>query len=91
MESTQVPLTPFSIEVDGVIAEVLEVMEHILFGSYTSYSVSLRLHYKGIKTKVFTLDCKDLKDLLNKLKIEISKIKFFEIALGFNELRRLIT
>lgn len=91
MERKEIPITPFYIEVDGAVAEILEVLEHKLFGTYQLYTVSMRLIYKGIKTKVFSLDCKDFKDLLNKLKIEVTKIKFFEIALGFNEMRRLIT
>lgn len=78
-------------EVDGVVAEILEAIEHKIGGETFGYTVSLRIIYKGIKSRVFPLDCRDLNDLVNKLKIEITKLKFFEIALGPAELRRLMT
>ncbi|MEM1530983.1 MAG: hypothetical protein QXI27_04235 [Nitrososphaerota archaeon] len=91
MSSTRVLLTPFYIEVDDAVAEVLEVLEHKIAGEVIGYTVSLRIIYKGMKSRVFPLDCKNMNDLLNKLRIEVTKLKFFEMALGQAELRRLMT
>lgn len=91
MASETLHLLPIYLEVDGVVAEVLEILEHKIDVKPIGYTVSMRITYKGIKSRVFQLDCKDLKDLINKLKIEISKLKFMELVMGLPELRRLIT
>uniref|UniRef100_A0A7J3JQ20 Uncharacterized protein n=1 Tax=Ignisphaera aggregans TaxID=334771 RepID=A0A7J3JQ20_9CREN len=91
MTSETIHLLPIYFEVDGVVAEILEILEHKFDERIIGYTVSMRIMYKGIKSRVFPLDCKDLKDLINKLKVEISKLKFMEIVLGLPELRRLIT
>lgn len=91
MASIEVRLLPTYLEIDGIVVEVLEILHHKLSEDYHLYTVSARINYKGIKSKVFSIDCKDIKDLMNKLKIEITKIKFMELVLGLPELRRIIT
>lgn len=91
MSPEEINLLPLFLEVDGFTVEILEVLEHRIFDTIHGYSFSLRINYKGIKSKIVSIDAKDLKDLINKLKIEITKIKFFEIVYGLPEVRRLIT
>ena len=91
MSSTDISLLPIFVEVDGVVAEIVEAMEYTLFGQIKYYIFSVRINYKGIKSRVFPIQAKDLKDLINKLKIEVTKLKFFEIVYGLPEVRRMIT
>lgn len=91
METSTFNIPPFSIEVDGFQVDVLEVLKTQLISGDTWYHVVVQINYKGIKSRRYTLDVKNEKDLLNKLKIEITKVKFIEYAYGINELKRLIT
>lgn len=91
MTNKTIQVLPLYLNVDDVVVEVLEVLEHKIDGQLLCYTVSMRLRYKGIKSKVFAIDCKNMGDLINKIKVEISKLKLFEIVMGFPELRRIIT
>lgn len=91
METNTFHITPFFIEVDGVQVEVLEVLKSQLISGDTWYHVVVCIHYNGIKSRRYSLDVKDIKDLTNKLKIEITKIKFIDYAYGIDEVKRLIT
>jgi len=83
-------LPPFFIEVDGIPVEVLEVLKSELISGDTWYHVVVRIIYNGIKSRRYTLDVKDIKDLTNKLKIEITKIKFIDYAYGIDQVKELI-
>jgi len=73
------------------MAEVLEAIEAPDVPTGKSYLVVVRLAYKGIKSRPFSIPAKDMRDLINKLKIEVSKLKFMELVMGLPEVRRLIT
>jgi hypothetical protein len=91
MESTVIQLPPFSIQIDDCEATVLEVLKTSLVGGVTWYHVVVQLNYKGVKSRRFTLDVKDEKHLINRLKSEVTKLKFIEYASGLAEVKRLIT
>jgi len=78
-------------EIDGVTVEVLEVLKHQLISGDKYYTVALRIHYKDIVSKIFNLTVKDEEELKNKLKIEITKIKFMEYAYGLKYVKGVIT
>jgi len=83
-------LLPIFLEIDGVPVMLVEVSkQNPVFGD-PYYIASVRIHYKGIVSKVFPLQVKDETDLKNKLKVEITKIKFIELMYGLEEVRRLI-
>jgi len=73
------------------MAEVLEAMETSDLATGRSYLVVVRLVYRGIRSRPFSIPAKDMGDLINKLKIEVSKLKFMELVMGLPEVRRLIT
>lgn len=91
MEASRLQIPPFSIEVDGHVFDVIEVLKTQLLNGETWYHVVVRLNYKGIKSRTYTLDVRSEQDLINKLKAEVTKVKFMEYAYGIDELRRLIT
>lgn len=78
-------------EIDGVLVEVIEVLKHQLISGETYYTVALRIHYKDIISKIFNLSVKSSEELKNKLKIEISKIKFMEYTYGLKYVKGVIT
>lgn len=91
METTKLHITPFSVMVDDVPVRILEVLKTSLDPENPWYHVTVQITYKGIKSRIYTLDVKNMKDLIKKLKIEITKIKIIERAYGREELRRLIS
>lgn len=84
-------IPPFFIEVDGVFVQVIEVLKTSLVSGESYYHVVVSVNYKGIKSRRFTLDVRNEKELVNKLKVEIAKIKMIEYCYGLSEVRRLIS
>jgi hypothetical protein len=91
MESASFQIPPFFIEVDEIPVTIIEVLKTTLISGETWYHVVVQINYKGIKSRRYTLDVKSEQDLINKLKIEITKIKVIEYTHGLPEVRRLIT
>jgi hypothetical protein len=90
METTKIHATPFSIMVDDVPVTILEVVKSELDPNNPWYHVVVQIIYKGIKSRVYSLDVRNTKDLVKKLKVEITKIKMLEYIYGKEELKRLI-
>lgn len=90
METTNIIIPPFSVDVDGVLVDVLEVSKQRLPNGDVWYIVSCSIRYKGVKSRVFPLFVKDELDFKNKIKIEITKIKMMELVLGLEEVKRMI-
>jgi hypothetical protein len=91
METNTLQIPPFFIEVDGCQVQVLEVLKDELISGETWYHIFISINYKGIRSKRYSIDVKDIKDLVNQLKSEITKIKFTDYAYGIDEVRRLIS
>lgn len=91
METHRFQIPPFSIKVDGYLVDILEVLRRELVTGDVLFFVVVQIHYKGITSRRYTLCVRDEKELENKLKIEITKIKFIELAYGLKEVERLIT
>jgi hypothetical protein len=79
-------ITPFFIDVDGVAVQIIEASKT----SFGEYIVSVRIIYKGIHSRVFPLPVQNTDDLMNKLKVEISRVKFIEYMFGIEEVKKLI-
>ena len=91
MEKPRITLPPFYVEVEGARALILEVSRAEAVPGDVWYIVSTQLEYKGIRSKTFTLQARSEEDLLNKLKMEVTKLKFMELAYGTEFLRRVMT
>jgi len=70
------------IVVDDAKVEVLEVIKYTMPNGEDRYHVVCRLYWRGIRTRPFFLDAKDMNDLRKKLEIELSKIKILYIIGG---------
>ena len=77
-------------EVDGIPVQLVEVTKQTLTTGEEWYIASVKIIYKGIHSKIFPLFVKDIQDLVNKLKVEITKIKFIDYAYGIEEVKRLM-
>jgi len=91
METITFHIPPFFIEVDGCKVEVHEVLKSELISGDVWYHVVVSIEYKGIKSRRYSIDVKDIKDLTNKLKIEITKIKFIDYGYGLEQAKKAIT
>jgi hypothetical protein len=91
METATLQLLPIFLEVDGIQAQLIEVSKHQLVSGETWYIASVKIIYKGIHSKVFPLYVKNTQDLINKLKIEITKIKFIDYAYGIEEVKKILS
>jgi len=90
MQRPRIVLPPFSVEVEGAIATILEVSKTEPVPGEAWYHASIQIEYKGMRSRTFTLDARDEKDLLDKLKIEVTKLKYMELAYGTEYLRRVM-
>lgn len=84
-------LPPFSVLVDGVEWTILESVKQPIISGEMYYRVVVYVNYKGVKSKAFSLFVKDEKDLLNKLKVETTKIKFMDYSYGLEYVKKVIT
>jgi len=90
MKRPRITLPPFYVEVDGARALILEVSRTEVVPGDVWYHASVQIEYKGMRSKTFTLDARDEEDLLTKLKVEVTKLKFMEYAYGTEFLRRVM-
>jgi hypothetical protein len=91
MESSTFQITPFFLEIDGVTVQIVEVAKQQLISGEVWYIVPVKIIYKGIHSRVFPMFVKDIRELKNKLKVEITKVKIIDYSLGLEEVKRLIT
>lgn len=91
METIPFRLPPFSIELDDCIVDILEVTKTTLISGEAWYHVAVRINYRGLKSRRFTVDVRSERELKDKLRVEIAKVKFIYYAYGIEEVRRLIT
>ncbi|RLI87532.1 MAG: hypothetical protein DRP01_01615 [Archaeoglobales archaeon] len=91
MSKATLQIPPFFLKIDGELVEVLEILKSRLITGEEWYHVVVSIHYRGMRGKPYSLSVRSLKELENKLKIEITKLKMIEFAYGIEEVRRLIT
>ncbi len=83
--STRVVVAPIEVDVDGAKCTILEITSHEWIDGSTRYVVSAYCEYKGLRSKVFQLDVASNKELINKLRIEVAKMKL-DTVLGYDHL-----
>lgn len=91
MERISIPIPPFSIQVEDAVATIWEVIPITFPTGEKRYHVTLTINYRGIESRRFHLDVKSNEDLKNKLKIELTKLKFIYYGYGGDVLRKLMT
>jgi hypothetical protein len=88
--TSQIQLLPIFLEVDGVPVMIVEVSKQEPVYGFPYYITSVKIIYKGIHSRVIPLFVRDTKELINKLKVEVTKIKFIDYMYGLDEVKRLI-
>lgn len=73
----QLVVPPVQIEVLGVTVEILEVNRYTTVDGKTRFLVGCRIIYGDTATPVFTVDCGDNRELVSKLKAEVSRFKIY--------------
>jgi len=91
METSTFTITPSFFELEGATVKIIETSQQPLITGETWYIVTVQIIYKGITSRTFPIFAKNTKDLINKLKVEITKIKIIDYSYGTEELKRLIT
>jgi hypothetical protein len=91
VSTERLQLLPVFLEVDGVLVMLVEVSKLELPYGPPYYAVSVKIIYRGIHSRVFPLFVRDENDLRNKLKVEVTKIKFIDYMYGLEEVKRLLT
>jgi len=83
MERAPILLTPFHIQIEDATITVWEIRKV----PPDQYNCTITITYKNITSKRYGLIVKSSKDLRNKLKIELTKLKFINLSLGEEALR----
>jgi len=87
LETTLFLIPPFDIQIDDAVVTVWEVLKLVP----DQYNCTVSIKLKGIESKRYGIVVKNQKDLRNKLKIEITKLKFVDLSMGRDYLRKVMT
>jgi len=87
LETTLFLIPPFDIQIEDAIVTVWEILKL----PPNRYNCTITINFKDIQSKRYGIIVKDQKDLRNKLKIEITKLKFIELSMGRDYLRQVMT
>jgi len=74
-------IPPITISLDGAKATILEISKVALDEETKFYIVTCYVEYNNYKSKTFTLQVSNNKELIEKLRCEIAKMKWM-IRLG---------
>jgi len=87
LETTLFLIPPFDIQIEDALVTVWEVLKL----PPDRYNCTVTIKLKGVESKRYGIVVKDQKDLRNKLKIEITKLKFIDLSMGRDYLRQVMT
>jgi len=90
METATITITPILFELEGATVKIIEASQQRLVTGETWNIVTVQITYKGITSRIFPIFAKNTQDLINKLKVEITKIKIIDYSYGLEEVKRLI-
>lgn len=82
----EITVLPVDVEIDGCIVTILEASKLKL--PWDHFQVSCQVRCGNIQTQIFHVDYKTPKELAQKLKTEIAKLKYMMWLMGENELIR---
>jgi len=82
----EITVLPVDVEIDGCTVTILEASKLKL--PWDEFQVSVQARCGNIQTQIFHIDYKTPKELAQKLKTEIAKLKYMLWLMGENELIR---
>jgi len=74
-------VTPLTVMLDGCLVHIIEVIRSKLFDTKW-YHVVLRIDCGTIKTRTFTIPARSNRELKEKIRAEIAKIKMLAFVAG---------
>jgi len=80
-----VVIPPVAIDVEGAKVIILEVIRYTRFDGATRFLVSCQVECQGWLSPQFRLDVKDERDLINQLRVEVSKMQLLLMS-GFTRI-----
>ena len=83
LESLDNIIAPARFRLDGVVVTIYEALKSKIVSGKTWYHVTVDFTWRGNKSRRFSIDCRDVNDLIKKLLVEISKFKWF-VLVGVN-------
>jgi len=86
MEANVFLIPPFQIQIEDAIVTVWEVLKLVP----DQYNCTVSIKYKGIESKRYGIVVRNQKELRNKLKIELTKLKFIDLSMGRDYLRQVM-
>ena len=81
----QIILPPVRMKVDDADVDILEALRLDMINGDKLYYVTCRIRWRGIKTKKFFVICRDKNEFVEKIRIELSKLKTMYLTLGLKE------
>ncbi|RLG61376.1 hypothetical protein DRN86_00065 [Candidatus Geothermarchaeota archaeon] len=82
IESINVIVPPVRTKVEDAYVDILEVLKFKFPNGEVRYHVTCRIEWRGIRTRVFFIDCKDIEEFKQKISIELAKLKIMYLTLG---------
>ncbi|RLE86017.1 MAG: hypothetical protein DRJ67_08145 [Thermoprotei archaeon] len=75
LERIEVIVPPISFKLDGVDVTIIGVVPYDTIDGIRRYIVSCQVEWRGWRSQVFQLDVGDNRELRNKLRVEIARMK----------------
>ena len=90
METAKFTILPITFTVDGVPCTLWEALKVSPLGGEPHFICVVSINYMGVESKRWSIPARDMKDLVNKLKVEITKLKIIEYEKGVDAVRRIL-
>lgn len=88
---SKISILPVSVEVDGAVVHILEVLKSKLANNTTYYHAICKIEWNGITTRNFFITFKSEEEFREKLKTEIAKIKLMSFLYGREFVRKVVS
>ena len=88
---SKVSILPVTVEVDGVIVHILEVLKSKLGNNTVFYHAVCKVEWNGVTTRNFVVTFRTEEEFREKLRIEVAKLKLMSFLYGGEFLRKVVS
>ena len=89
--STKISILPVSVEVDGAIVHILEVLKSRLPNGTIFYHAVCKAEWNGITTRNFVISFRTEEEFREKLRTEIAKLKLMDFLYGRDFVKKVVS
>ncbi|RLI86869.1 MAG: hypothetical protein DRP01_03245 [Archaeoglobales archaeon] len=86
-----ITILPVSVEVDGAIVHILEILKSRMPGGKTVYHAICKIDFNGITTRNFDITFKTEEEFKEKLRTEVAKLKLMNWLYGKDFLAKVVS